>query len=105
MTGQMLKQLGCRNIADSDSSLLETLSLEAIVRADPDHIFIMTIGNGEAGLAKYETQLCSNPAWLELTAVKNGRVHILPKELFHYKPNVRWADAYGMLEDLLYENK
>ena len=44
MTGKMLAQLGCVNIADSEASLLEELSLEAIVLADPDYIFITTMG-------------------------------------------------------------
>ena len=37
------------------------------------------------------------------TAVKGGRCHYLPKELFQYKPNARWAEAYEYLIDLLYE--
>lgn len=105
MTGRMLADLGCINIADSETSLLEELSLEAIVRADPDFIFITTIGDSEAGIAAYETELASNPAWQELTAVKNGEVHILPKELYHYKPNVRWNEAYETLAELLYEDE
>ena len=105
MTGQMLADLGCVNIADSETSLLEELSLEAIVRADPDFIFITTIGDSEAGLAQYEAELVSNPAWQELTAVKIGNVYILPKDLYHYKPNVRWAEAYENLAEILYENE
>lgn len=106
MTGQMLADLGCVNIADSDSSLLEELSLEAIVLADPDFVFITTMGEDEeAAVAQYESTLASNPAWQELTAVKNGRVHILPKDLYHYKPNARWGEAYENLEEILYESK
>ena len=104
MTGQMLSDLGCVNIADSDSSLLEELSLESIVRADPDYVFITTMGEDEqAAIAQYESTLASNPAWQELTVVKNNEVHILPKELYHYKPNARWGEAYEKLEEILYE--
>lgn len=106
MTGQMLADLGCENIADSESSLLEELSLEAIVRADPDFVFITTMGGDtEAAIAQYEETLGSNPAWQELTAVKDGRVHILPKDMFHYKPNNRWGEAYEYLEEILYGGK
>lgn len=106
MTGQMLADLGCANIADSDSSLLEELSLESIILADPDFVFITTMGEDEeAAVAQYETTLASNPAWQELTAVKNGRVHILPKDLYHYKPNARWGEAYENLEEILYESE
>lgn len=106
MTGQMLADLGCENIADSESSLLEELSLEAIVRADPDFVFITTMGGDtEAAIAQYEETLGSNPAWQELTAVKDGCVHILPKDMFHYKPNNRWGEAYEYLEEILYGGK
>ena len=104
MTGKMLAQLGCVNIADSEASLLEELSLAAIVLADPDYIFITTMGGDvDAAVAAYEEQLGSNPAWQELTAVKNSQVHILPKDMFHYKPNNRWDEAYAYLEEILYE--
>lgn len=105
MTGEMLAELSALNIADSESSLLEELSLEAIVRADPDFIFITTMGDEEAAIAQYEAQLAANPAWQSLTAVQESRVHILPKELYHYKPNARWAEAYENLADILYENE
>ena len=103
MTGQMLSDLGCVNIADSETSLLEDLSLEAIISADPDFVFITTMGDDEAAaVAQYESELASNPAWQELPAVKNGNVHILPKDMFHYKPNNRWGEAYEYLEEILY---
>ncbi|GBF71418.1 hypothetical protein LAWASA_4175 [Lawsonibacter asaccharolyticus] len=40
ITGVMLKDLGCINIADSDSGLLEEIQMESILAADPDHIFV-----------------------------------------------------------------
>ncbi len=104
MTGEMLSQLGCVNIADSDSSILEELSLEAIVRANPEYVFVTTMGeDDEAAKAQYEAVLGSNRAWAEMDAVKNGKVYYLPKDTFHYKPNERWAEAYEYLEDILYE--
>lgn len=104
MTGKMLADLGCVNIADSDSSLLEELSLEAIVRAEPDFVFVTTMGADEsAAVASYENILASNKAWEEMDAVKNGNVYFLPKDMFHYKPNERWGEAYEYLEGILYE--
>lgn len=41
----MLKDLGCINIADSDSGLLEEIQMESILAADPDHIFVTTMGS------------------------------------------------------------
>lgn len=102
MTGRMLADLGCVNIAESQSSLLEELSMESIILADPDFIFITTMGDYDAAVAYYETEVASNPAWQELSAVKNGKVCVLPKDMFHYKPNARWGEAYEYLEAILY---
>lgn len=104
MVGQMLKEFGCVNIADSDSGLLTDLSLEAIVREDPDYIFISCMGDVEEGVAMLESTLAANPVWDTLQAVKNGRCYYLEKELFHYKPNARWGESYEKLAELLLQD-
>ena len=103
MTGAMLKDFGCINIADSNSAFTGGLSMEAIVTADPDYIFATTMGESEESTLKSVTdQLTSNPAWNTLTAVKNEHYYILPKNLFQNKPNNRWAESYKQLADILY---
>ena len=101
MVGGMLKELGCINIADSEDSLLTELSLEAIVQADPDYIFISCMGDLAEGQAQLEASLTSNPIWDTLQAVQNGRIFYLEKELFHQKPNARWGESYEILAQLL----
>lgn len=104
LAGAMLEDLGCVNIAAREPSLLEELTLEAIVVEDPDCIFISVMGGDEeAALAVVEETLGQNPAWQGLTAVKEGRVYVLPRDLFHYKPNARWAESYAFLYELLFE--
>lgn len=103
MAGIMLSELGCLNIADSESALLEDVGMERIIAADPDYIFVTTMGEStQKALAVLEDSLLSNPAWQGLSAVKNDRYILLPKELFHYKPNARWGESYEMLADILY---
>ena len=103
VSGEILKDLGCVNIADSDSSLLDDLSLEAIVKEDPDFIFVIIQGtNTEAALKNVDTLLKSNPVWNSLTAVKNNRYYVLDKSLYNFKPNERWGEAYQKLADILY---
>lgn len=105
MTASMLNEFGCINIADSDSSLLEDLSMEAIIQHDPEYIFVITMGESEEkALSTMNEMFMSNPAWASLSAVKNNNFHILPKELFHLKPNSRWAESYKILADILYKN-
>ena len=103
LAGIMLKDLGCANIAEGNDAILEELSLEAIIAADPDYVFISVMGGDEAAaMAAVDAQLGSNPAWQAMSAVMNGEVHVLPRELFHYKPNSRWGESYAYLEAILY---
>ncbi len=102
MTGKMLKDLGCNNIADENKSLLKEFSMESIMKEDPDYIFVVPMGNDEA-LAKKNLKetVESNPAWNGLHAVKNGKYIILPKEKFLYKPDARWGESYEYLSKIL----
>lgn len=103
MTGIMLKDMGCINIADSDESLLEDLSMEKIIEEDPDYIFVVTMGSSEEkAFEMIEKTLISNPAWSELKAVKENHYVVLPKQLFHLKPNNKWGASYEILADILY---
>lgn len=100
--GEMLRSLGCVNIADSDASLLENLSIERILQADPDYIFIVQRGDNTEGMKAYvESMMAENPAWQQLTAVKEGRLYFLDKNLYNLKPNHRWGEAYEKLEEIL----
>ncbi len=101
--GEMLADLGCINIADQDQSLLEDLSMEAILAADPDKILIVLQGaDPEPAKAQLEGEVLSNPAWQQLTAVREGRVYYMDKNLYHLKPNARWGEAYDHLVEILY---
>lgn len=101
--GEMLAALGCENVADSDASLLEELSLEAILAADPDRIFIvLQSSDPEQARMALETSLLSNPAWQRLRAVQNGACDYLDQRLYNLKPNARWGEAYENLAELLY---
>lgn len=101
--GEMLANLGCINIADDDDSLLDDLSMEAIIAADPDFIFVTTQGkDADAVQQNIEETLLNNPAWSKLSAVKNGRYFVLEKELYNLKPNARWGEAYQKLANILY---
>ena len=101
--GEMLADLGCVNIADSEESLLEDLSLEAIIAAEPDYIFAVLQGSDPTdAMETLEQTLLQNPAWSELRAVREGRFYTLEHELYNLKPNARWGEAYEKLADILY---
>ena len=100
--GEMLNNLGCINIADSDNMLLENLSIEHIILSDPEYIFFVQRGDNTQGMQEHvQKTLMEHPAWSELTAVKNGRVYFMDKNLYNLKPNHRWGEAYQGLENIL----
>lgn len=102
--GEMLSDMGCTNIADDDATLLENLSIEAVIREEPHHIFVVTMGsNTEAAIASLNSMIRENPAWSSLAAIQEGRLHIMEKSLFNLKPNARWAEAYRTLYETLTE--
>ena len=92
----MLTHLGATNIADGAPLLLDGLSMEVILAEDPDYIYFTAMGDEDASRA-FVSEMLTREEWRALHAVKNGAVCYLPKELFHYKPNARWADAYEYL--------
>lgn len=101
--GEILADLGAVNIADSDTSLLEDLSMERIIADDPDYIFVVFQGSDQDAAQKtLDAALTSNPAWDTLSAVQNGNFYLMEKELYHLKPNARWGEAYQKVADILY---
>lgn len=100
--GVMLSDLGCVNIADSDTNLLENLNVEHILKEDPDYIFTVQSGGDTEGTEKALNELFGeNSAWSKLTAVKEDRVYHMDKRLYNIKPNARWGEAYENLEEIL----
>ena len=101
--GEMLSDIGALNIADTNESLLENLSLEAILLLDPHHIFVVTMGSDtDQALDAFHRMTEDNGAWASLSAVREGRVHLMDKTLFNQKPNARYPEAYEtLLEKLL----
>ena len=100
--GEMLADMGCVNVADNSSGILESLSVESIVAADPYRIFVVTMGDDTEGAKKaVDTLLAENPALSGLSAVKEGRLHVMDKRLYNMKPNGRWAEAYEGLYEII----
>jgi iron complex transport system substrate-binding protein len=89
--------------ADTESAVFKELSLESVVALDPDYIFVVVLGSDAAAAADALARtLTDSPLWGGLTAVREGHFAVLPKELFHFKPNRRWGDAYEELGKILY---
>lgn len=98
----ILEDIGVQNIAASNASILQDLSMEAIIKEDPDYILVVTMGDEQEAMAAFNGSIASKEAWKGLKAVEENKVAVLPKELFQYKPNNRWGDAYEYLLKTVY---
>ena len=95
----MLEDLGLTNAAPQ--SLLEQLSMEGMVEANPDYLFVVLQGDTAEAEAAFQELIAAQPAYQELKAVNTAQVYTLPKEFFQYKPNARWDEAYALLSEYL----
>ena len=102
--GEMLKDLGCINIADSDETLLENLSVESVIRQEPYRIFVVTMGNDtEKAMDNLSRMMEENPTWGTLEAIRENRLYVMDRKLFNNKPNAKWAESYEKLSEILLE--
>ena len=103
--GNLLYDMNTVNVAFQDVNGEEAknfvISMEELLKLDPQ--FILSRGGSGDGSVETATAIFeTNPLWFELTAVKEGRFHHLPSELFLYKANVRYGEAYEYLAQILY---
>ena len=98
---RIIEELGGINVADEVEALTDSLSIEAILSADIDKIIIVSQGD-ESASRSYVENLFSQPGWRDVKAIREDAVVFLPKELFHFKPNGRWLEAYGVMKEVLY---
>lgn len=106
IASEIINECGGINIAEDGAVANEEskqFSMERILELDPDYIFVQTMGTVEKAQARLEADVLSNPAWNGLTAVQNERYLYLPKELFLYKPNMKYPEAYQYFVDLIHE--
>lgn len=100
--GEMLADLNTDNVSGNDDAALDSISMEQILKENPDAIFIVGQGSDEKKLEKMlDDALYSNPVWNELYAVQNEQVYHMDQRLYNLKPNALWAEAYGNLADIL----
>ena len=103
-TGGLIEMLGGGNIADraeGDGAYLP-ISMEFVARENPAVIFVIVHGPADTLEPKMRRELQESEAWADVDAVKNGRVYVLPYELFAVNPGIRAADALQTLADIMY---
>lgn len=77
------------------------INAEKVIEADPDLILLMTHSNPDDVKAGFMSEMKQNAAWHDVSAVKNGRVEILPSDLFGTNPGADVIKAIDELEKRL----
>lgn len=107
IAGSIAQQLRLRNVATGSRSLesdpdATPYSLEKLVEADPDMIFVVTMGQTDDIEKRMRADVESNPAWSTLDAVQNKQVFFLPQELFLLNPGLKYPQAVEYMARLAY---
>lgn len=107
LSGNIVELAGGTNIAADYPSLQNypqyaQISAERIVEAKPDYVLIMTHGSPESVKEGFLKEMQKNPAWSELDAVKEGRIEVLPSDLFGTSPGTHIGDALDHMFALLH---
>lgn len=106
IAGSVAQQLGLQNIAsgvtapDKNSDYVP-YSLETLVAADPDILFVVTMGNSSEINKRLQADVESNPAWNTLRAVQNGKMYFLPSDLFLLNPGLKMPEAVEHMAKLI----
>lgn len=95
--GQLLGLAGARSIAPTQRGDWPQLSLEEVVRQQPD---VILLPQGE-DVGTAPARLLGRPGWRELRAVREGRVVVLAADLLH-RPGPGIAAAARALRDALH---
>lgn len=98
----MLTMLGGKNIITEPGNTRIPFSFERLLLEDPEIIFIITMGPTQKIQRKVAAELMEQPAWKQLSAVKRGRVHFLPVELYLYLPGTRFPEAFRRLAEQMH---
>lgn len=106
VVGGMIKAMNAKNIVDNwkDATGADRLdiNLETVYLENPDIIVVQCHAGAEAAKKQVEETYGNDPVWQSLKAVQEGNVYYMEKELFHNKPNRRFAEAYQKLAQILY---
>ncbi|MFJ8527990.1 helical backbone metal receptor [Bacillus sp. NPDC094106] len=102
LSGDILEKTGGKNIAADFPKMKEypqyaQLSVERIIEANPDVIFLITHGDPVGVKKAFEGEMMKNEAWRNLEAVKQNRVVILPPDLFGSNPGTKVTEAMDFM--------
>ncbi len=104
-TGLMLTMLKGRNITANSPIKGGTrvdLSIETITSMDPDIMLIKMMGKQDRVQARLDKYYKANSSLQGIKAIKDDKLYYLPRNLFMYKPNAKYPEAFRYLAAILY---
>lgn len=106
IAGDIAQLLHLQNIAagaaSDDQATRIPYSMESLVQADPDVIFLTSMGSSDKIQKRIQEDIEGNPAWASLAAVKAGRVYVLPEKYFLLNPGLDYPKAVAYMANLVY---
>ena len=106
IAGSCADILGLDNVAAdgqvTSSGAQVPYSMEKLAQDNPGIIFITTMGKKEKVEQKMKTEFQNSPAWSVLEAVKNGRVYVLPENLFLLNPGLSYPESVEYMGRAVY---
>lgn len=105
IAGCVSDMLGFENVAYKalgNKSEKTPYSMEALVEQNPEVIFITFMGNTDEIENRLRSDFKNNPAWASLDAVKEGRVYVLPEEMFLLNPGLAYPAAVKYMAKQVY---
>jgi iron complex transport system substrate-binding protein len=89
---ELIRLVGARGAFDDLDEPWPTVSMEVVLERDPD---LIVIASEDAG-GPVPTWIGRHPLWGRLSAVRDGRVHLVDGDLFN-RPGPRMDDAAAEL--------
>ena len=108
IAGDAARILGFTNVAADaagkidDSAEKVPYSMEALVEKNPDVIFITSMGKSDKIEKRLKQDVEGSPAWAALPAVQQGRVYVLPENLFLLNPGLDYPEAIAFMARTVY---
>jgi len=104
LTANMVRMLKGINVIKPESGYRTyvSYSLEKIADLNPELVLVAAMGDPGKCRQRLEKDVLSSPVWRAVHAGKNNRIHFLPNELFLFKPNGRFPEAFLYLASLMY---
>ncbi|MED4126539.1 MULTISPECIES: ABC transporter substrate-binding protein [Shouchella] len=108
LAGDLLEAAGGINIAAEFEQLQDypqyaALSPERVIQANPAIVFFMAHGDPSSVEKSFIQEMEQHAGWSQLPAVQEGRMKVLPADLFGTNPGTRVTEAIQYMREQLTE--